>query len=1031
VSVFDLELVSRRSPRDHRTSTSVDLPALVADLQATVEGEVRFTDGDRALYATDASNYRHLPVGVVVPRTVDDVVAAVAACRRHGAPVVCRGGGTSLAGQCCNVAVVIDFSKYLNRVLEVDPERRLARVQPGVVLDDLRDAAEEHGLTFGPDPATHNHNTLGGMIGNNSCGVHALMAGKTVDNVEWLDVLLYDGTRMRVGQDGDDLEAIIGAGGRKGEVYAALRDLRDRHLAQLRTRYPDIPRRVSGYNLDSLLPENGFHVAQALVGSEGTLVTVLEAGLRLVESPSRRALLVLGYPDVAHAADAVPTVLESRPIGLEGLDHLLFELAQHKHLHPQALKKMPRGRAWLLAEFGGDDQDEANAKARDLAERLRRSKEHAPVDSTLVDDPEEERQVWQVREAGLGATARGEDGAAAWPGWEDSAVHPRDLGGYIRDLQSLYDKYGYQASLYGHFGQACLHTRIPFELTTAHGIAQFRSFVTEAAHLVADKYGGSLSGEHGDGQARGELLPIMFGDDVVRAFEQFKAVWDPDGKMNPGQVVDPYPVDADLRLGTDYAPEPVDVAFGYRADSGEFSKAMLRCVGIGKCREHTTDGTVMCPSYIVTREEKHSTRGRARLLWEMLNGHLREQGWRSEAVHDALDLCLACKGCKSDCPVNVDMATYKAEFLFHHFRHRLRPRAHYAMGWLPVSARLAALAPRTVNALAQAPGLTRLVKWFGGVAQERDVPVFASERFTDWFGSRDTPPADGRPTVVLWPDTFTNSFDPAIGQAAVEVLEAAGAHVKLPPGLQCCGLTWISTGQLDVAKRVLQRTLDALRDDLRAGVPVVALEPSCTAVFRSDAADLFPGDEDVARLQAQTFTLGEYLQRFHPTWHPPNVEGRAIAQVHCHQHAVMTYDGERSVLDAAGVEADLLPSGCCGLAGNFGFEDGHYDVSIACAERVLLPRVRAADPATAVIADGFSCRTQIEQGRTGRRAVHLAELLALGLRGGHGDGPVEQHVERPSPPSALVRWATTSVVAAAAAAAVAGAAAGLRQDKRR
>ncbi len=1022
MAVQDLELISARSARDRDRSAPVDVAALVATLRATVQGEVRFGDGDRALYATDASNYRQLPIGVVLPRTVGDVVATVAACRAHGAPVLSRGGGTSLAGQCCNVAVVIDFSKYLNRVLEIDPDRRFARVEPGVVLDDLRDAAEEHGLTFGPDPATHNHNTLGGMIGNNSCGVHALMAGKTVDNVEWLDVLLYDGTRMRVGRDGDDLDDIEAAGGRKGEVYAALRALRDRYLAPLRTRYPDIPRRVSGYNLDSLLPENGFHVARALVGSEGTLVTVLEAGLRLVASPPKRALVVLGYDDVAQAADAVPTVLESEPIGLEGLDHLLFLLAQDKNIHPKALETLPDGRAWLLVEFGGDDQDEADDKARRLIDRLADSTEYAPVASKLFDDPLEEHQVWQVREAGLGASARAEDGTAAWPGWEDSAVHPNDLGNYIRDLQALYDKYGYTASLYGHFGQACLHTRIPFDLVTAAGIAQFRSFVTEAAHLVADKYGGSLSGEHGDGQARAELLPVMFGADVVRAFEQFKAVWDPDAMMNPGKVVDPHPLDAQLRLGTDYAPPPTDTAFGYDSDGGDFATAMLRCVGIGKCREHTTEGTVMCPSYMVTREEKDSTRGRARLLWEMLNGHLRDKGWRSEAVREALDLCLACKGCKSDCPVNVDMATYKAEFLFHHYRRRLRPRAHYSMGWLPVWARLAAVAPRTVNALAQAPGLTSLTKWAGGVAQEREMPVFADERFTDWFRRRPQPPQDGRPTVLLWPDTFTNSFHPAIARAAVEVLEAAGARVKLPSGLQCCGLTWISTGQLDVAKKVLARTLDALRDDLRAGVPVVGLEPSCTAVFRNDAVDLFPGDEDVARLQAQTFTLGEYLERHHPDWQPPHVGREAISQVHCHQHAVLGYSADRALLGKANVDVDVLPSGCCGLAGNFGFEDGHYEVSMACAERVLLPRVRQADPATAVIADGFSCRTQIEQGSTGRRAVHAAELLALGLRGrAAGDGPVEAQVERPPPPSPLVRWGTTAVATAGVAGAVAAA----------
>jgi len=1021
VTVTELKLAPTRTGK-------VDSGALERRLRETVTGEVRFSDGDRALYATDASNYRQLPIGVVLPRSIDDVVATVAACREQGVPVLSRGGGTSLAGQCCNVAVIMDFSKYLNEVLEIDADRRFARVQPGVVLDDLRDAANEHGLTFGPDPATHNHCTLGGMIGNNSCGVHALMAGKTVDNVEWLDVLLYDGTRMRVGKDGDDLDAIIAAGGRKGEVYAALRELRDRYLGQIRARYPDIPRRVSGYNLDSLLPEKGFHVAQALVGSEGTLVTVLEAGLRLVSNPHTRTLIVLGYDDVVDAANAVPTVLQSKPIGLEGLDHLLFQLAAEKQLHPQALKLLPGGMAWLLAEVGGDSREDADRKARELGEHVQGS-DHAPVDSKIFDDPDEEEKVWQVRESGLGATARGEDGTAAWPGWEDSAVHPDRLGDYIRDLRGLYAKYGYTASLYGHFGQACLHTRIPFDLVTEGGIADFRAFLDEAAHLVVDKYGGSLSGEHGDGQARADLLPIMFGEELVQAFGRFKAVFDPGNRMNPGKIVDPNPITGQLRLGTGYAPPPVDAVFGYPQDNGSFGRAALRCVGVGKCREHTTEGTVMCPSYMVTREEKDSTRGRARLLWEMLNGHLREQGWRSKEVLEALDLCLACKGCKSDCPVNVDMATYKAEFLHHHYAGRLRPRAHYAMGWLPVWARVAAVAPGAVNALAAAPGLAQAGKWLAGAAQERTVPVFARERFTHWFARRPAAPAGDGPRVILWPDTFTNSFHPAVGQAAVQVLEAAGCTVVVPEQDLCCGLTWISTGQVDIAKKVLTRTLDALREEIRAGTPVIGLEPSCTAVFRSDAHDLFPHDADVTRLQQQTFTLAEYLRRHRPDWSPPHLARAAMAQVHCHQHAILKFDAERALLRGAGVDLDVLNSGCCGLAGNFGFEKGHYDVSMGAGERVLLPAVREAEQSTAVLADGFSCRTQIAQGDTGRTAMHAAELLALGLTGVPDD--VDAALQRPAAPTALQQAVALAAVGATAVGALAAAVAGGRMLLRR
>ncbi|MFP5253476.1 MAG: FAD-binding and (Fe-S)-binding domain-containing protein [Actinomycetes bacterium] len=1002
--------------------------SLADDLRSAVSGEVRFTDGDRSLYATDASNYRQLPLGVVIPRSLEDVVASVRIAREHGVPVLPRGGGTSLAGQCCNEAVVLDFTKYLDRIVDIDPERRVATVQPGVVLDELRAATAEHGLTFAPDPATHDHCALGGMIGNNSCGVHALMGGKTVDNVEWLDVLLYDGTRMRVGRDGEDLDTIIAEGGRRGEVYAALRDLRDRHLAALRTSYPDIPRRVSGYNLDSLLPENGFHVAQALVGSEGTLVTVLQAGLRLVDNPPNRTLAVLGYDDVAAAADAVPDVLESDPVGLEGIDHMLFELARQKQLHTDALTDLPGGRSWLVVELAGESQDEADGKASDLVDRL--SGAAKPVDTRVVSDPEAQAQVWAVRESGLGATARMPDGTPAWPGWEDSAVAPDRLGDYIRDLKGLYDKYGYEAAIYGHFGQGCLHTRIPFDLVTAEGVDRSRAFLEEAAHLVCDTYGGSLSGEHGDGQARGELLPIMYGDELVGAFRELKAIFDPDNRMNPGKVVDPDPLDANLRLGTSYDPPPTDTAFAYLEDDGQFSTAALRCVGVGACRTHTSDGGgVMCPSYMVTREEKHSTRGRARLLWEMLNGGLRGEGWRSKEVNEALDLCLACKGCKSDCPVEVDMATYKAEFLHHHYARRLRPLSHYSMGWLPLWARLASVAPRAVNTVAAAPGLSRLLKTAGGVAQQRDLPTFAQSRFLDRFRApRHGSDGGSRPRVVLWPDTFTNNLQPGVAEAAVEVLTAAGAEVTVPDGTQCCGLTWISTGQLGVARRVLLRAVRSMREELRAGTPVVLLEPSCAAVFRADARDLCPEDQDVQRLRELTYTLAEYLERYHPDWQPPAVDRAAVVQVHCHQHAVMHYDAEQRLLERAGVRAEVLDSGCCGLAGNFGFEADHYDVSMACAERVLLPRVRQTDEDTAVIADGFSCRTQVEQGGTGRRPLHVAEVLASGLRGRTTTAVPDDTARRPDPAPALAG----RVADAAVGTAVVGAGALLvRQARRR
>ncbi|MFG1779501.1 FAD-binding and (Fe-S)-binding domain-containing protein [Micromonospora sp. NPDC049048] len=1001
-------------------ATGVDLDALAARLRPVVDGEVRFDAGSRGAYSTDGSNYRQIPLGVVVPRTVEAAVAAIEVCRQTGVPVLSRGGGTSLAGECTNTAVVIDWSKYCNRLLDVDVEAKTCLVEPGIVLDTLNELLASYRLEFGPKPATHNHCTIGGMIGNNSCGATAQRTGKTVDNLVEMEVLLYDGTRMWVGETNDEQYAEIqGRSGRQAEIYRQLRALRDEYLSDIRTRYPDIPRRVSGYNLDSLLPERNFHVAQALVGSENTLVTVLRARLKLVPVVPAKVMVFLGYQDIAAAADDVKHILPHNPIALEGLDDKLINFEKRKHMHPAAVHLLPKGGGWLMVQLGGDTPQEAeDALARMLAAMRREAGPHVH----RFDDEAHEEQMWRIRESGLGATARvpGEDDT--WEGWEDSAVPPDRLGDYLRDLDRLFREYGFeQASLYGHFGQGCVHTRIPFKLTTADGVRQFRSFIERAADLVVS-YGGSFSGEHGDGQSRGELLPKMYGERLVRAFGQLKAIFDPDDRMNPGKVVGPYPLDSHLRIGVDYNHGGVLTHFRYPDDSGSFGRAVLRCVGVGKCRRQ--HGGVMCPSYMVTREEEHSTRGRSRLLFEMLDGTARGgvigDGWRSEAVRDALDLCLACKGCKADCPVNVDMATYKAEFLSHHYQGRLRPRSHYSMGWLPALAAVAARAPRVVNALTQAPGPDRLAKLVGGIDRRRDIPLFAPESFQRWF-TRRTPNGDGsRGEVLLWPDTFTNHFHPGVGQAAVEVLEAAGWRVRVPDQPVCCGLTWISTGQLGVAKRVLQRTVDALRPHLRAGTRVVGLEPSCTAVFRSDAHELFPDDEDVSRLRKQTVTLAELLHEHTPGWRPPSLPAHALIQTHCHQHAILGTAADQAVLTAVGVQADILDSGCCGLAGNFGFEAGHYEVSEACAERVLLPAVRAAADTDVILADGFSCRTQVAQGAaSGRGAIHLAELLRAGLHGDPvDDRPEQRWARRPDKPSRTARLFAAGLVGLAALAPV-------------
>ncbi|HKT61786.1 MAG TPA: FAD-binding and (Fe-S)-binding domain-containing protein, partial [Gemmatimonadales bacterium] len=961
------------------TSRPLDAGALARELAGRVRGEVRFDDGSRALYATDGSNYRQVPVGVVLPRDVEDVVHTVAVARELGAPVFARGGGTSLAGQCCNAAVVMDFSKYMHSVLEIDADRRLARVQPGCVLDDLRNAAERHGLTFGPDPATHTHCTLGGMLGNNSCGVHSLLCAKhglglrTSDNTESLTVLTYDGLGLRVGPTSEtELQAIIRGGGRRGEIYARLLGLRDRYADEIRHRMPRLPRRVSGYNLDELLPEHGFNVARALVGTESTCVTILEATLRLVPAPKARSLLVLGFANVYEAADRVGEILPLQPTGLEGMDRCLFDWVRAKGDEDADIALLPPGGGWLLVEFGGETREESDAQAHALMDQLSRGR--GPPTMKLFDDPAEERRIWKVREGGLGSTAWVPGHPDTWEGWEDSAVPPEQVGGYLREFNRLLQRYGYETALYGHFGQGCVHCRIPFDLYTADGVRTFRAFLDDASDLVL-KFGGSLSGEHGDGQSRAELLPKMFGAELTQAFREFKAIWDPAGRMNPGKVVDPAPITSHLRLGPDYNPPAPTTWFQYPGDRGTFARAALRCVGVGECRRE--GGGVMCPSYMATREEAHSTRGRARLLWEMLNGEVITDGWRSDAVRGALDLCLACKGCKHDCPVNVDMATYKAEFLAHYYAGRLRPRHAYAFGWIHRWARLAGVAPALVNALMRAPVAGTLAGLAAGLAPERRPPGFAPERFTRWFRRRAVR-ARGTP-VVLWADTFNNCFHPETARAAVEVLERAGFRVTVPRGDLCCGRPLYDYGFLRQARRRLLAVLRALGPAIHAGTPIVVLEPSCAAVFRDELVNLLPHHLDARRLSSQTLTLDELLTRHAPGFRWPRLEGRALVHGHCHHKSVLDFGAEQDVLRRLGLDVTAPEPGCCGMAGAFGFEAGeHYEVSHTCGERALLPAVRGAGADTLVVADGFSCREQIAQG-TGRRALHLAEVLQLAL----------------------------------------------------
>jgi FAD/FMN-containing dehydrogenase/Fe-S oxidoreductase len=987
-----LQVPAKTAPRLRvRPYASIELDAnrLANDLRGVVEGEVRFRPGDRALYATGGSNYRQIPIGVVIPRTIEDVVATVAACRAHEAPVVSLGGHTSLAGQGSNIAVVIDFSKYLNEIVEIDPQRKLARVQPGVVLDHLRNTAQrEHGLTFGPDPSTHTHCTFGGMIGNDSCGVHSVMTQfygpgpTTADQLEELEVLTYRGERLRVARGEDTLPP---------HLRDPLVALRDRVGDEVRRRYPRIPRRISGYNLNELLPESGFNVAAALTGTESTCVTILEATVRLVHSPPVRSLLVVGYDDAPTAGDHVPAVLEHKPLGLEGMDEKLAEDMTLVGLHDQALSMLPEGAGWLVIEFGGETKEESDEKARALMTDLK--KEGGGLKGLkLYDDPEQEGHVWEVREAGLGATAFIPGKPDTYEGWEDSAVPPGRVGDYLRDLQKLGSRFGYESALYGHYGQGCIHARWNFDLKTADGIKTFRRFIEEASDLVLS-YGGSLSGEHGDGQSRAELLPKMFGDELVEAFREFKSIWDPDWKMNPGKVVDPYAVTENLRLGSDYDPPSVKTHFAYPDDHGSFAHATVRCVGIGNCRRMEPAGEVMCPSYMVTREEKHATRGRARLLFEMLQGNPVEGMWRNEEVFEALDLCLSCKGCTSDCPVSVDMPTLKAEFLAHHYDGRLRPRHAYAFGLIDQAARVASKAPGLVNFLTQRPPFSRAMKLAAGMARQRDFPEFAPVTFTRWFRERGGSLNTEGKKILLWPDTFTNHFHPEVGIAAVEVLEHAGYRVELPEARVCCGRPLYDYGMLDLARRYLERTLDELRDEIRAGTPIVGIEPSCLAVFKDELPKMLPHDEDAKRLCKQVFHFADFLDC--EGYEPPPLMRKALLHGHCHHKATGGMGGEQKLLEQMGIEVEAPDSGCCGMAGSFGFEAAKYDVSMACGERVLLPKVREASADTIIIADGFSCRTQIEQGGTNRHALHVGQALKLAYDFGPGGPSV-------APPEAAV-----------------------------
>ena len=977
---------------DHeRFSSHRELESL---LKKTLRGDVRFDLGSRALYATDSSNYRQLPVGVILPRDAADVEAALAACRATGAAVLPRGAGTSLAGQCANVAVIFDFTRYMNKLTSIDPAAKLARVEPGIVLDRLREAAELHHLTYGPDPATHSRCSLGGMIGNNSCGVHGLMAGKVVDNIESLDVVLYDGTCMSVGRTAPvELESLIRTGGRIGQIYADLAKLRDRYSSLIRKKFPNIPRRVSGYNLDELLDENGFHVARALVGSEGTCATVVSATLNLTASPPFRVLTVLAFADGFLAADVVPRVLEHAPIGLEGFDGLLVDFMQRKKLSVDDVALLPPGRGFLLVEMGAWDAAEAQAKAEALI-RAAKVWPEAPV--ARIYNAADAARIWHVRDSALGATAFVPGEPERHEGWDDAGIPPVHLGAYLRKLSALLTEFGYNSPLYGHYGQGCIHMRINFDFRSQAGVRNFRAFLDRAADLVLS-FGGSLSGEHGDGQSRAALLPKMFGPELIHAFQEFKAIWDPANRMNPGKLSDAVRVYDPIENLRQTPPVPgeeptkLETHFVFAADGGSLQRATERCVGVGACLN--TKGGVMCPSYRATGEEQHSTRGRARLLWEMLSGALRKEGFRSKAVHQALDLCLSCKACKTECPVAVDITAYKSEFLARRYKHRLRPLHHYIFGFADLLARLGSIFPALTNAVLTGPVTSSLIKRIVGVAQERKMPSLAAKSYRKSSALVNETTNVPRPSVrqnaarlegqlaptqvVLWPDTWNNYYHPQTLAAAEKVLSLAGFRVQIPKRPICCGRALYDFGLLGPARAYLAKVFDRMAAEIDAGLPFIFLEPSCASVFRDEALELFPNDPRAQRMSKQVWLLADWLAAKAPEWVTDRLQGKqVILHGHCHHKAIFGGPtNEIALLKKAGAAVELIDSSCCGMAGPFGFEADKIEVSKAIANLGLLPAVNSAAPATIIVADGFSCREQINQ-LSEREGMHFAEVLA-------------------------------------------------------
>lgn len=944
----------------------------------------------RALYSSDASIYRVVPRAVARPRSVDEVAALMRAAAEVGLPVTTRGAGTSCAGNAIGEGLVIDLARHLHTIHSLDPESRTAVVDPGVIQDRLQDAGRPHGLRFGPDPSTSTRCTIGGMIGNNACGPRALGYGRTCDNVVQADLLTAAGDTL-------DLRA----GSAEDSRLSRLKDLATANLGVIRTEFGTFSRQVSGYQLEHLTPEHGFNLPAFVCGTEGTLGVVTRATVRLVADPPHGVTVALGYPSMAEAADAVTALLPFHPVACEGMDRRIVDVVARAK-GSSAVPDLPRGDGWMFLDVRGDDAAEVASRAQQMTAAS------GALDARVVSDPAEAAALWRIRSDGAGLAGVSLE-QLAWAGWEDAAVPPADLGAYLRDFEELLESHGLHGLPYGHFGEGCVHCRIDYPLDAADGPEQYRSFVADAAALVA-RHGGSASGEHGDGRARSALLPAMYSPEAISLFGQVKGILDPDNLLNPGVLVDPRPVEADIRM-FQARNSPLTLSHP------QFAHDVHQCTGVGKCiAENSPHGGVMCPSYQASHNEKDSTRGRAKVLQEMVNGTL-VHGWDSPEVAQALDLCLACKGCARDCPTGIDMASYRSRVFYEKYHHGLRPRSHYVMGWLPRWERLISAIPwmaTITNAALRVPGIKHLGRWVAGVDQRRPLPTFrpggparksldsghsttaaeaiAAERqgepgrlgrgasiprelpgSADALAPAGRAPATRHGRVVIWVDSFSDMLGDCDLGAVVAVLADAGYQPEVLTDDVCCGLTWITTGQLDGAIKKLRKALDVLGPLAEAGIPIVGLEPSCTTVWRTDALELVGDDPRTETVAKNVHTMAEMLEA--AGWRPPSLAGHTIvAQPHCHHASILGFGPDQRLLEASGATVKTV-GGCCGYAGNFGVEIGHYETSVAVAEHDLLPAIREAGPSAIILADGFSCRRQTSD-LAGRRALTLAELFA-------------------------------------------------------